>query len=134
MHVRKLTGAGTVSTISTDSLYRVYDFVRNDFGDLLISVDVINHVAYKDANGLKTEPRWREQVTNLQIFLKEAEDYLEITSNVDSDWNFIVCDDGRIILGQLMAEIWNQKEEYLEFIAKVLNSSSLEKLIIDLGE
>lgn len=133
MYVRKFKGKSVVSVISTDSLYRVYDFARDDFGDVLISADVIKHVERKGANELKTEPLWREQVTKLQRFLKEAED-LEITSDEDSDYNFKVYDDGHIVLGYLMANIWNQKEEYLEFIDKVLNSSSLEKLIIDLGE
>jgi hypothetical protein len=134
MHVRKLEGKSVVSAIPTDSLYRKYDFLQDDVSVLLISAEVIKHVENKDANELKTEACWREQVTNLQRFLKEAEDHLEITSNADSDWNFIVCNDGRIVLGHLMANIWDQKEEYLEFIDKVLNGSSLEKLIIDLGE
>jgi len=136
MHVRKFKGKSVVSAISTDSLYKVYDFVRNDFGASLISGYVIRRVESKDPKDileLKSIPFWREQVTNLQRFLKEADD-LEITSDPDVDWNFTVYDDGHIVLGYLMANIWNQKEEYLEFIDKVLDSSSLEKLIIDLGE
>lgn len=134
MRVWKVKGESVASGIFTDSLYSVYDFLEDDFSASIISKEVIEHVESKDANKLKTKPHWREQVTKLQRFLKEAEEALEITSDVDSDYNFKVYDDGHIVLGYYMANIWNQKEEYLEFIDKLLNGRTLEKMIIDLGE